>query len=96
MFGPGSIAPPILATLGGMAPIADASVIVEAGDGSGTFSQGWETLRIGRPLFLLKSLGGSALKWRKEMIDHGAMVLTRTEDLLDILPTDAIREAVSF
>lgn len=79
-----------------MALIADASVIVEAGEGSGTLSQGWETLRIGRPLFLLKSLVGSELKWPKEMIDHGAMVLTRTEDLLDILPTDAIREAVAF
>lgn len=79
-----------------MALIADASVIVEAGEGSGTLSLGWEALRLGRPLFLLESLVGSDLKWPKEMLDHGAMVLARTEDLLDILPTDAIHEAVSF
>ena len=40
-----------------MALIADASVIIEAGEDTGTRSQGWEALRLGRPLFLLKPLG---------------------------------------
>ena len=35
-----------------MAIIAHATVIVEAGEGSGTLHQGWEALRLGRPLFL--------------------------------------------
>lgn len=79
-----------------MALIADASVIVEAGDGSGTLSQGWETLRLGRPLFLLKSLVDSTLTWPREMLDHGALVLEQIEDLFPVLPTGDIREAVSF
>lgn len=40
-----------------MALIADASVIVEAGEGSGTLSHGWEALRLGRPLFLKSVVG---------------------------------------
>jgi DNA processing protein len=65
-----------------MALIADASVIIEAGEGSGTLSHGWEALRLGRPLFLLKSLLESGLTWPREMLDHGALVLAATEDLL--------------
>lgn len=79
-----------------MALIADASVIVEAGEGSGTLSAGWEALRLGRPLFLLKSLVESALKWPREMLDHGATILSATDDLVRVLPTDEIREAVAF
>jgi DNA processing protein len=79
-----------------MALIADATVIVEAGATSGTISQGWEAIRLGRPLFLLKSLVEAGLSWSREMIDHGAFVLSTTTDLLDILPTDEIREAASF
>lgn len=79
-----------------MALIADASVIVEAGEGSGTLSQGWEALRLGRPLFLLKSVVGSGLSWPREMLDHGAFVLEEMDDLLHVLPTDGLREAVAF
>lgn len=79
-----------------MALIADASVIVEAGEGSGTLSQGWETLRLGRPLLLLKSLVDGPLEWPRKMIEHGALVLHDTNDVLRILPTDEIREAVAF
>jgi DNA processing protein len=79
-----------------MALIADASVIIEAGEGSGTLSQGWEALRLGRPLFLLQSLVASGLAWTTDMLNHGARVLSGTGDLLQDLPTDDIREAVSF
>lgn len=79
-----------------MALIADASVIIEAGDGSGTLSQGWEALRLGRPLFLLQSLVASGLAWTSDMLNHGARVLSGTDDLLQVLPTDDIRDAVSF
>ncbi len=79
-----------------MALIADASVIIEAGEGSGTLSQGWEALRLGRPLFLLQSLVASGLSWTADMLNHGARVLSAAEDLLQVLPTDDIRDAVSF
>lgn len=79
-----------------MALISDASVIIEAGATSGTISQGWEAIRLGRPLFLLKSLVEAGLSWPRDMMDHGAFVLNDMADLLDVLPTDEIREAVSF
>jgi DNA processing protein len=79
-----------------MALVSDASVIIEAGATSGTISQGWEAIRLGRPLFLLKSLVDAGLPWPREMIEHGAFVLNDMADLLDVLPTDEIREAVSF
>ncbi len=70
-----------------MALIADASIVVEAGEGSGTISQGWEALRLGRPLFLLRSiLEDETLTWPKEMIKYGALVLGEPEDLFDVLP----------
>jgi DNA processing protein len=70
-----------------MALICDASVIVEAGEGSGSLSQGWEALRLGRPLFLMASiLEQSELAWPKAMLDHGAMILRTPSELLDRLP----------
>ncbi|MEO8196911.1 MAG: DNA-processing protein DprA [Thermoanaerobaculia bacterium] len=70
-----------------MALIADASIIVEAGEGSGTLSQGWEALRLGRPLFLLRSVvENESLSWPKEMIQYGALVLREPEDLFEVLP----------
>lgn len=70
-----------------MALICDASVIVEAGEGSGSLSQGWEALRLGRPLFLMASiLDQPGLSWPQAMIEYGAMVLRQPEDLLAQLP----------
>jgi DNA processing protein len=40
-----------------MALLTDATVIVEAGEKSGTLHQGWEALRLGRLLFLKKKCG---------------------------------------
>ena len=69
-----------------MALVSDASVIVEASDGSGSLSQGWEALRLGRPLFLMASiLDQPGLTWPKTMLDYGAMVLNQPEDLLEQL-----------
>ena len=70
-----------------MALIVDASVIVEAGEGSGTLSQGWEALRLARPLFIMRSVvETSGLRWAAEMVDYGARVLTTPADLLERLP----------
>jgi DNA processing protein len=84
-----------------MALLTDATVIVEAGENSGTLHQGWETLRLGRTLFLMESVATDpTLSWPREMIKFGAQVLTRenlSEELVD-LPllasrnTDAIFE----
>ena len=61
-----------------MALLSDATIIIEAGDGSGTLHQGWEALRLGRPLLLLESLvTDPKLTWPKEMIHYGATALTR-------------------
>jgi DNA processing protein len=71
-----------------MALIADASVIVQAGEGSGSLSQGYETLRLGRPLFIWKSLFDSAsLSWPREMAKYGAMRLADPKELLENLPS---------
>jgi DNA processing protein len=70
-----------------MALISDASVIVEASDGSGSLSQGWEALRLGRPLFLMASiLDRRGLVWPRTMLDYGAVVLHKPEDLFAQLP----------
>ncbi len=61
-----------------MALVTDATVIVEAGEKSGTLHQGWEALRLGRILFLMESVAENpALSWPREMIGYGAQVLNR-------------------
>ena len=64
-----------------MALISDASIIVEAGKTSGVVSQGWETLRLGRPLFLWKLLLNKNLGWPEKMIKYGAIILNDLDEL---------------
>jgi len=72
-----------------MALISDATVIVEAGDSSGSLHQGWETLRIGRPLFICKAVvENNQLEWPKQMIEYGAMKLEESTDILENLPSN--------
>lgn len=72
-----------------MALISDISIIVEAGDSSGSLHQGWEALRLGHPLFIWKSIvENKSLSWPEKMIDYGAMVLTDPEEVLDYLPSN--------
>ena len=86
-----------------MALLSDATVIVEAGEKSGTLHQGWEALRLGRLLFLMESVATDpALSWPREMIKYGAQVLTRenlSEELGDLpslasRKTDAVFELI--
>lgn len=61
-----------------MALVTDATVIIEASENSGTRSQGWETLRLGRLLFLMENVANdSSIGWAREMISYGAQVLSR-------------------
>jgi DNA processing protein len=71
-----------------MALISDATIIVEAGDTSGSLHQGWEALRLGRPLFIWKSiLSNTQLSWPKKMIQYGAMELSDPADMFEVLPS---------
>jgi DNA processing protein len=80
-----------------MALLCDASVIVEAGESSGTLSQGWEALRLGRPLFILKSvLKRGELKWPQEMLQYGARVLEEPEELFAEIPHTSVPETLAL
>lgn len=60
-----------------MALFSDATVIIEAGESSGSLSQGWEALRLGRGLFIAKwLLDRTELKWPEQMMHYGAQVLS--------------------
>ncbi len=70
-----------------MALIAHATVIIEAGDDSGALAQGWEALRLGRPLFIPQStLEDAGLTWPRRMLHHGAQALTATSSVTRQLP----------
>lgn len=69
-----------------MALLSDATIIIEAGDGSGTLHQGWEALRLGRPLFILRRVVESTLEWPSKMLDYGAITLSDPAELYEALP----------
>jgi DNA processing protein len=71
-----------------MALISDASIIVEAKDTNGSLHEGWEALRLGRPLFIWHSImRHSSLSWPRKMVMYGATVLKDPEEVLDVLPS---------
>ena len=71
-----------------MALISDATIIAEATDTSGSLHQGWEALRLGRSLFIWKSiLNNSQLTWPQKMFRYGAIVLFDPEDIFESLPS---------
>lgn len=71
-----------------MALVADATVVVEAGEKSGTIHLGWEALRLGKPLFFADSLLAKKLAWLEKMLGYGAqsLGLDELELLVDCLP----------
>lgn len=72
-----------------MALISDATVIIEAGESSGSLHQGWEALRLGRGLWIAKSVAeNTALTWPDKMLHYGAGVLSdeTLEDFFASLP----------
>ena len=70
-----------------MALLTDASVIVEAGETSGTLHQAAECVRLGRWLFIARSVvENPALSWPKTFISYEkCRVLTQTADILGAL-----------
>jgi DNA processing protein len=73
-----------------MAAVTDATVIIEASDTSGTLHQAAECVRLGRLLFVAKSVfDNKLLEWPKRFATYERLrVLERTEDVVV-----AIREA---
>ena len=67
-----------------MALVSDGTVVVEAGESGGALYQCRETLRLGRPLFLGRTvLGNESLSWPKKMLDRGAIPLHRVEEITE-------------
>ena len=70
-----------------MALVSQATVIVDAQERSGTVSQAWEAIRLGRKLFLMRSLVEKpGLEWPKLVMQYGADVLDSSEQLVSLLP----------
>ena len=59
-----------------MALISDATVIMAAGERSGTAHLAWEALRLGRDLLLLESLARTGFAWTNQVLSYGAEVLS--------------------
>lgn len=79
-----------------MALICDATVIVEAGTSSGTQHQGWEALRLNRPLFLAPLLfRGAVPEWVEKLQEYGAARLESVEDVLSSVPPEPPRNVAA-
>ena len=72
-----------------MALISNATVIVEAGDGGGTIHHGWESLRLGRPLFVCRTAAKARPRWLDGMVHYGAVMLDDYDDILYEIPQDS-------
>jgi DNA processing protein len=78
-----------------MALLSDATVIVEAGENTGVISQAWESIRLGRPLFVTSIVESKNPSWLSELRRYGAEVLSdpdSLDDLLDLLPWTSSQE----
>lgn len=76
-----------------MALLSNISVIIEAGKTSGTQHQGWEALRLGRPLFIMEDIANDKnLGWPQKLIEYGAQILSisNLDVLLELLPNPAV------
>ena len=79
-----------------MALLSDATLIVEAATNSGTRHQGWEAIRLGRPvLFPKRSLEKQSPDWADEMIRYGAFGFDASTLplVLDDLPSRCVGSA---
>ena len=81
-----------------MALISDATVVITAGENSGTRHQGWEAIRLGRELFFLEPFASSDVRWVAEQIAYGAQSLSdeNLDLFLEHLPERTGLEPVAF
>lgn len=68
-----------------MSALTEATIIVEAGETSGTLTQARAAIQQRRKLFILDSCFSSGLKWPAKYEAQGAIRVRRTEDILDAL-----------
>lgn len=68
-----------------MALLSHVTVIVEAGSKSGTEHQGWEALRLGRPLFIMDTVDD--WPWVERLYKYGATAYRGIEDVLECIPS---------
>lgn len=69
-----------------MAALSRATVIVEAGETSGTLTQARACLHLGKPLFVLEScFRQSGLTWPRRFVERGAIRARRLNDILERL-----------
>lgn len=73
-----------------MSALTDATVIVEAGETSGTLIQARAALHQGRKLFILDSCFERGLKWPERFLEQGAVRVKGYEDMRSALPTPAV------
>lgn len=72
-----------------MALLSHASIIVEAKEKSGTLHQGWEALRLGRPLFIIENKAKkNNLNWASKLVEYGAEIIpmSRVKEIIESLP----------
>lgn len=65
-----------------MALVSHATVIVEASEKSGTQSQAWEAIRLGRGLYIPEALADADFDWPRKLLRYGAVTFASFEDLL--------------
>lgn len=72
-----------------MALISDATIVVEASEQSGTRHQVWESIRLGRLVYILENVANNPeLTWPEKSIHYGAQVLNLNDipDFIDYIP----------
>lgn len=81
-----------------MALLTHATIIVQAGESSGTRHQGWEAIRLGRAVFLSPLIGENPPSWASEMIDYGAefLPLSSVADVVAELPDPRVDVAAAL
>lgn len=74
-----------------MALLAQASVVVEAGDASGTKSHALEQRRLGRPIFVMRSLLDREVVWPRAMVEAGdAVILDDVQQVIDAVRSPSV------
>ena len=77
-----------------MALISHATVIVEAGTKSGTEHQGWEAIRLNRPLFIGDAVADEP--WVEKLCRYGAIRGYQLEYILESVPSPKITRPVEI
>jgi DNA processing protein len=74
-----------------MSALTDATVIVEAGETSGTLVQARHALKQGKKLFILENnFRNNALNWPRKFEEKGAIRVSSFDDIQEHLKSDAI------